>query len=143
MKTSQVAAARTPAPLRSVGLLLAITAVIGVASVLWGAAADPADAVLPHAQRLSGYEIITARTEPSLYDVQSESAKCSRGKKVLGGGASVIGSPGAVVFWNGPARGGGTGSWAGAAQEMATTSGRWSLEVYAICAYAGAVGGRT
>ena len=113
---------------------IAIAAVIAAVSVAWATAAGPAAAVSLEPQGLSGYEIVTAVTEASAFTVQSTSAKCSRGKKVLGGGASILGSPGAAVFWNGPARTMGTGSWAAAAQEITPTAGPWSLEVYAICA---------
>jgi hypothetical protein len=103
----------------------------------WVTAAAPARTEQPHAQLLTGYEIVTASTRTSSFDVQSTSARCSRGKQVFGGGASILGSSGGVVvFWNGPAKTTGTGSWAAAAHETRSTTRRWSLEVYAICAYA-------
>ncbi len=137
-KTIQRGAARTPVRPRGAAPVLAIAAVSAAVLVVWATAPGPADAVWLHPRGLSGYEIVTAVTEASLYNVQSASARCSRGKKVLGGGASILGSSGAAVFWNGPARTRGTGSWTAAAQEITSTAGPWSLEVYAICAYGSA-----
>ncbi len=135
----QRATSKTPGRLSSLAGLLAIAAATAGVLILSvrTTAADTAGSARYYPQGLSGYEIVTAVTEASVYDVQSTSARCSRGKKVLGGGASIMGSSGAAVFWNGPARTKGTGSWAAAAQEITATNGPWSLEVYAICAYAG------
>lgn len=109
---------------------MAIAALLAV--VAWSPS-KAAHAVPSYPLALRGYEIVSAITEMNAFSVKSASARCSSGKKVLGGGAAILGSTEAALFWNGPARSPGGGSWTAAAQS-GHTNGTWSLEVYAICA---------
>lgn len=120
------------------GTVTRVTAVALAATSLAVAAwatATPAAGVAAR-DAVKGYEIVKATTAMDGFRVKSASARCSGAKKVLEGGAAILGSSDAAIFWNGPAATSGTGSWTAAAQAVEPTTGPWSLEVYAICAYA-------
>jgi hypothetical protein len=86
---------------------------------------------------LSGYEWAANNTQSTSDDVKSIEAKCPTGKKVAGGGGSVIGDfvgtpapPEVAIFYTGPS---GTSSWEVKAHEVVPTNADWLLIVTAIC----------
>jgi len=86
---------------------------------------------------LSGYEWAGNNTQSNSDGVKSVEAQCAPGKKVVGGGGSVLGDfvgtpapPEVAIFYTGP---GGTGSWEVKAHEVVPTNADWLLIVTAIC----------
>src|SRR5262245_3050807 len=86
---------------------------------------------------LGGVEWGEDNTQPTSDNVQSVEAKCPPGKKVVGGGADIlgdwVGTPApaeGAIFESAP---GGTFSWEVKAHEVVPTNADWLLIATAIC----------
>ncbi|MDQ3645980.1 MAG: collagen-like protein [Actinomycetota bacterium] len=97
--------------------------------------AGPAGSAGPQgAPGISGYQVVTASTEPSSDTSQLVIAGCPEGKNVLGGGASV-GSFGPVALTASQPGNVAATAWMARAQEMSAYDGTWTVTAFAICAF--------
>jgi hypothetical protein len=82
---------------------------------------------------VSGLEIVTAQSAFDSLAFKGVIASCPAGKKVIGGGASMISPTTSVALSTSMPTVAGTG-WHALAEEVNPTAFNWLVRAYAICA---------
>jgi hypothetical protein len=81
---------------------------------------------------LSGVEIVSGQTANNSGSPKSLNVSCPGAKKLIGGGARLVGQGGAVALDESyPSN---TTVWSAYAYEIVPTGGNWRIDGYAICA---------
>jgi len=97
---------------------------------------DKGDTGAAGAPGLSGLERVEVESETGSLSFSVAVARCPEGKRLIGGGSSVVGPPGAnwdkvVLRQSGPLTG---ERWQAVASEVNATAGNWHIEAWAFCA---------